>query len=121
MAGAQGSSHQNGISAAFDSLFSVQFYTITDAWKWACTQLQLAELRKDSQLKCAELNWKCIPLAVESYGACGPETLKAFSQVATRLAIRGNTCISKSVTVWSLITDITLIYAPPGGLYRCRI
>ena len=48
-------------------------------------------------LKCAQLSWKCIPLAVESYGACGPEALKAFSQVATRLAIRGNTYKSKAL------------------------
>ena len=44
-----------------------------------------------------ELGWRCIPLAVESYGAWGPEALRAFSQVATRLAIRGNTPKSKVV------------------------
>ena len=40
-----------------------------------------AELRKHSEndRKCAQLSWKCIPLAVESYGAWGPEALKAFS------------------------------------------
>ena len=48
--------------------------------------------------KCAELGWKCIPLAVECYGAWGPEALKAFSQVATRLAIRGNTSKSMAFT-----------------------
>ena len=42
----------------------------------------------------------CIPLAVECYGAWGPEALKAFSQVATRLAIRGNT--SKSMALADL-------------------
>ena len=49
-----------------------------------------AELRKHTQndSKCAELS---IPLAVECYGAWSPEALKAFSQVATRLAIRANT------------------------------
>eukprot|EP00731_Ephydatia_muelleri_P005623 Em0002g1799a len=51
-----------------------------------------AEHRKhtENDPKCAELGWRCIPLAVESYGAWGPEASKAFSQVATRLAIRGN-------------------------------
>ena len=48
--------------------------------------------------KCAELSWKCIPLAVECYGAWGPEALKAFSQVATHLAIRGNTSKSMALT-----------------------
>ena len=52
-----------------------------------------AELREHSEndKKCAQLSWKCILLAVESYGAWGPEALKGFSQVATSLAIRGNT------------------------------
>ena len=36
---------------------------------------------------------------VECYGAWGPEALKVFSQVATRLAIRGNTSKLKALTV----------------------
>ena len=39
----------------------------------------------------------CIPLTVESYGAWGPEALRVFTQVATRLAICGNTPKSKVV------------------------
>ena len=35
---------------------------------------------------------------VECYGAWGPEALKAFLQVATRLAIRGNTSKSMALT-----------------------
>ena len=59
-----------------------------------------AEFRKHTQndTKCAEPSWKCIPLAVKSYGACGPEALMAFSQLATRLAIRGNTSKSMALT-----------------------
>ena len=58
-----------------------------------------AEHRKhtENDPKCVELGWRCIPLAVESYGAWGPEASKAFSQVATRLAIRGNTPKAKIV------------------------
>ena len=58
-----------------------------------------AEFRKHSEYdtKCAELSWKCIPLLVESYGAWGPEALKAFLEVATRLAICGNTCKSMAL------------------------
>ena len=47
--------------------------------------------------KCAELGWRCVPLAVENYVAWGPEALKAFKHVASRLAIRGNTPKSKVV------------------------
>ena len=46
-------------------------------------------------MKCSELGWKCIPLVYESYGAWGPETVRAFSQVAYLLAILGNTDKSK--------------------------
>ena len=42
--------------------------------------------------KCVELGWQCIPLAVKSDGA-----LRAFSRVATWLAIRGNTPKSKVI------------------------
>ena len=65
-------------------------------WKRACTQEQLNS--ENILTKCAELSWKCIPLAVESYGAWGPEALMAFSQVATRLAIRGNKSKSMALT-----------------------
>eukprot|EP00731_Ephydatia_muelleri_P021182 Em0013g909a len=52
-----------------------------------------AEHRKhtENDPKCVELGWRYIPLAVESYGAWVPEALRAFSQVATQLTIRGNT------------------------------
>eukprot|EP00731_Ephydatia_muelleri_P024478 Em0016g749a len=58
-----------------------------------------AEHRKhtENDPKCVELGWRYIPLAVESYGAWGPEASKAFSQVATRLAIWGNTPKAKIV------------------------
>ena len=51
-----------------------------------------AEHRKhtENDPKCVELGWRCITLEVESYGRWGPEAVRAFSQVATRLAIRGN-------------------------------
>ena len=57
-----------------------------------------AEHRKhtENDPKCVELGWRCIPLAVESYGAWDPDASKA-SQVATCLAIRGNTPKAKIV------------------------
>ena len=58
-----------------------------------------AEHRKhdENDPKGAELGWRCVPLAVENYGAWGPEALKAFLQVTSRLANRGNTPKSKVV------------------------
>eukprot|EP00731_Ephydatia_muelleri_P029957 Em0021g480a len=57
-----------------------------------------AEHRKhtENDPKCVELGKRCILLAVESYGP-GDQRQRAFSQVATRLAIRGNTLKSKVV------------------------
>ena len=54
-----------------------------------------AEHRKhtENDPKCVELGWRCI----ESYGAWGPEALRAFSQVATQLTIHGITPKSKVV------------------------
>ena len=46
---------------------------------------------KQNDPKCVELGWRCIQLAVESYGAWGPDASRAFSLVSTWLAIHGNT------------------------------
>ena len=92
----------NGISAAFDVTVAspLNSSTLTEAGMYSGAAARAAELRKHTQndSKCAELSWKCIPLAVECYGAWDPEVLKAFSQVATRLAIRGNTSKSMALT-----------------------
>ena len=45
-----------------------------------------AEFRNHSEMTqnvLRQLSWKCIPLAVESYGAWGPEALKAFSHASS--------------------------------------
>ena len=99
----------NSMSAAFDVTVAspLNSSTIMEAGMYSGAVARAAELRKHTQndSKCAELSWKCIPLAVECYGAWGPEALKAFSQVAIRLAIRlairGNT--SKSMALTDLI------------------
>ena len=92
----------NGISAAFNVTVAspLNSSTITEVSMYSGAAARAAELRKHTQndSKCAELSWKCIPLAVECYGAWGLEALKAFSQVATRLAIRGNTSKSMALT-----------------------
>ena len=46
------------------------------------------ELKKhlSNDTKCKELDWVCVPLVVESYGAWGKEALESISQLASRLA-----------------------------------
>ena len=113
----------NDISAAFDVTVAspLNSSTITEAGMYSGAAARAAELRKHTQndSKCAELSWKCIPLAVECYGAWGPEALKAFSQVATRLAIRGNT--SKSMALTDLFGRLShsLIRANARAILSC--
>ena len=58
---------------------------------------QTTELRKHSSndTKCKELDWVCVPLMVESYGAWEKKALESISQLASRLA----TCSSKAKSV----------------------
>ena len=113
----------NGISAAFDVTVAspLNSSTITEAGMYSGAAARAAELRKHTQndSKCAELSWNCIPLAVECYGAWGQEALKAFSQVATRLAIRGNT--SKSMALTDLFGRLShsLIRANARAILSC--
>ena len=84
-----------GSSAAFDITVASPLNSINmlEAGMYQGVSAKAAEHRKhtENDPKCVELGWRCIPLAVESYGAWGPEALRAFSQVATQLAIPGNT------------------------------
>ena len=75
--------------------------------------------RTKNDPKCAELGWQCVPLAVENYGAWGPEALKAFSQVASRLAIHGNTPKSKVVAELYGRLSLLLIRANARSILVC--
>ena len=90
-----------GTSAAFDITVTSPLNSpnMLEAGMFQGVSAKSAEHRKhtENDPKFVELGWRCIPLAVESYGAWGPEASKAFSQVATRLAIRGNTPKAKIV------------------------
>ena len=48
-----------------------------------------------NDVKCTELDWMCVPLAVESYDAWGVEACNAFSFLARREAIITNSPKSK--------------------------
>ena len=69
----------------------------------------LAENRKhnNSDKKCDELGWACIPLVVETYGCWGTEAVAALSKLAGRLSVRKNEL--KSKTIFSLYPLITLL------------
>ena len=62
---------------------------VSEAGVSAGVAAKAAESRehKQSDTKCSELGWQCIPLAVETYGAWGEEACNAFSCIAMREAI----------------------------------
>ena len=86
----------------------VQQDTMLEAGMYQGVSGKAAEHRKhnENDPKCAELGWRCVPLTVENYGAWGPAALKAFSQVASRLAIHDN--IPKSKVVAELYGRLSL-------------
>ena len=79
-----------GISATFDETVtsSLTPVSLREASVTAGTAALLAEQRKHqaNDPKCDTIGWKCIPLAVESYGNWGLEARQAFSHLASRLS-----------------------------------
>eukprot|EP00731_Ephydatia_muelleri_P032575 Em0024g119a len=104
-----------GKPAAFDlSVTStLQSSALLEASVTAGSAAQLAENRKhnNSDKKCDELGWACIPLVVETYGCWGAEAVAALSKLAGRLSVRNNE--PKSKTIFSLYSclGLTLVRA----------
>eukprot|EP00731_Ephydatia_muelleri_P007139 Em0003g1387a len=96
-----------GKPAAFDlSVTStLQSSALLEASVTAGSAAQLAENRKhnNSDKKCDELGWACIPLVVETYGCWGAEAVAALSG---RLSVRNNE--QKSKTIFSLYSRLGL-------------
>ena len=53
---------------------------------------EAAERRKraTNDLKCVELSWVCVPLAVETYCNWGEEARQTFTLLVTRLALNSS-------------------------------
>ncbi|KAL5489162.1 hypothetical protein EMCRGX_G018222 [Ephydatia muelleri] len=75
--------------------------TLRDASSTAGAAAYAAECRKHTanDVKCQELGWACIPLAVETFGNWGMEAQGVFSRLASALGMHQGT--SKS---WALHT-----------------
>ncbi|KAL5508849.1 hypothetical protein EMCRGX_G004105 [Ephydatia muelleri] len=99
-----------GKLAAFDlSVTStLQSSALLEASVTAGSAALLAENRKhnNSDKKCDELGWACIPLVVETYGCWGAEAVAALSKLAGRLSVRNNEL--KSKTMFSLYSRLGL-------------
>ena len=60
-----------------------------------------------NDVKCSELGWSCLPLAVETYGCGGAEARLHLSRLASRLAARLN--CSKSHATSTLYGRLNLV------------
>ena len=80
-----------GKPAAFDlTVASPLNQSILNACVTAGSSARVSEQRKhaSNDVKCSELGWSCIPLAVETYGCWGAEARLHLSRLASRLAAR---------------------------------
>ena len=70
---------------------------------------RVSEQRKhaSNDVKCSELGWSCIPLAVETFGCWGAEARLHLSRLASRLAARLN--CSKSHDTSTLYGRLNLV------------
>ena len=75
---------------------------------------EAAENRKHTanDPKCAELGWRCVPLAVETYCNWGEEARRTFTLLATRLAF-GSSSFRKARVISDMFgrLNITLVRA----------
>ena len=104
-----------GKPAAFDITVTSPLNpsTFTEVSVTAGSAALAAEQQKHNanDVKCSQLGWKCVPLAVESYRCWGTEARQHLAQLASRLATRYN--ISKSQATSSLYgrLNLTLVRA----------
>ena len=82
---------------------------LTEACVTAGSSAQVSEQRKhaSNDVKCSELGWSCIPLAVETYGYWGAEARLHLSRFASQLAARLN--CSKSHATSTLYGRLNLV------------
>ena len=75
----------------------------------AGSSARVSEQRKhaSNDVKCSELGWSCIPLAVETYGCWGAEACLHLSHLASCLAARLN--CSKSHATSTLYGRLNLV------------
>ena len=75
-----------------------------------------AEVRNANDVKCSELGWTCIPIAVETYGCWGAEAMQTLSRLASRLATRGNCSKSHATCLLYGRLSMTLMRANAKAL-----
>ena len=100
-----------GKPAAFDLTVAspLNQSILNEACVTAGSSARVSKQRKhaSNDVKCSELGWSCILLAVETYGCWGAEARLHFSRFASRLAARLN--CSKSHATSTLYGRLNLV------------
>ena len=89
--------------------FCIQYMLFLDTtWRLCC----IVYLIQNTYAKCAELGWRCVPLAVETYCNWGEEARGTFALLATRLAF-GYSSFRKARVISDMLgrLNITLVRA----------
>ena len=83
-------------------------HTLMEAGVSSGSAAHASESRKHrtNDAKCKELGWLCVPLIADTYGTWGNEAVKAFSQLASRLATL--TCRPKSAVLRDIYGRLNL-------------
>ena len=104
-----------GKPAAFDITVTSPLNpsTFTEASVMAGSAVLAAEQLKHNanDVKCSELGWKCVPLAVESYRCWGTEARQHLARLASHLATRYNTSKSQATSNLYGRLNLTLVRA----------
>ena len=81
-------------------------FTVSSPLSSAILSEASAEERKHraNDVKCAELGWSCVPLAVETYGAWGDEAQCTFSRLASLLSV-GSAKVRYYLTFMAILTS----------------
>ena len=109
-----------GRPAAFDLTITSPLNpnTLKEAVVRCGSSALVAEARKHNanDPKCAELEWVCIPLAVESYGCWGTEAQQSFSRLVARLDIQVGCSKSQAITILYQRLSLSLMRANARAL-----
>ena len=73
-----------------------------------------ARKHAENDPKCDTLNWKCVPLAVDSYGKWCEEAHLAFLEIATRLSTK--TKVSFSAALSTIYNTLSVVLVRQNAL-----
>jgi hypothetical protein len=100
-----------GKAAAFDFVVASPLVQQNIAAAGAIDVVDAAAIVKhtNNDAKCDALGWKCVPLAVDTYGRWGSEAHASFSSIASHLAIKTKTSLAAATN--SIYSSLGIVLA----------